>query len=86
MFLQLSEFLLPQFQFLVRVLDIPVMPQRRIRCAVLGLVVTRPFCATTGALVVVVPVPGSDKFQQFVANRAQTRKGTPNTLSREIPT
>ena len=41
-FQQFSEFLVPQFQFLVRVLDIPVMPQRRIRCAVLGLVVTRP--------------------------------------------
>ena len=41
-FQQFSEFLLPQFQFLVRVLDIPVMPQRRICCAVLGLVVTRP--------------------------------------------
>ena len=41
-FQQFSEFLVPQFQFLVRVLDIPVMPQRRIHCAVLGLVVTRP--------------------------------------------
>ena len=42
MFQQFSEFLVPQFQFLVSVLDIPVVPQRRIRCAVLGLVVTRP--------------------------------------------
>ena len=41
-FQQFSEFLVPQFQFLVRVLDIPVMRQRRIRCAVLWFVVTRP--------------------------------------------
>ena len=34
-FQQFSEFLVPQFQFLVTVLDIPVMPHRRIRCAVL---------------------------------------------------
>ena len=38
----------PGFQFLVRVLDIPVMPQRRIRCAVLGLVVTRPLLRNGG--------------------------------------
>ena len=44
-FQQFSEFLVPLFQFLVRVLDIPVMPQRRIRCAVLGLVCHAPVVA-----------------------------------------
>ena len=40
-FQQFSEFLVPLFQFLVRVLDSLVVTQRRIRCAVLGLVVAQ---------------------------------------------
>ena len=55
-FQQFSEFLLPQFQFLVRVLDILLCHRDGYAVQSLGWLLRARCCATTGAMVVVVRV------------------------------
>ena len=63
-----------QLQFLDRVLDIAVMPLGQLRAVqLLAWLVRARCCVKESAMVIVVPVTGSDTSQQFVTNRAQVQ-------------
>ena len=71
-FQQFFEFPVPPVQFLYRVWDIRVTPQRQIRTVhFLVWLLTRPLLYNDRCSGFDVPVTSSDWFQQFVTNRAE---------------